>query len=111
MIEKEIAMLLISLGFCPDKNGFTYLQEVIEKIYEEPSITLRDAYKKIVLSKKTTECTIDSSIRNAIHSAFDSGKLLRLNAKMEMDVLEQNVCPSNKMLIYYLIYYIRSKNQ
>lgn len=109
MINKEIAGLLMSLGFCPDKNGFVYLAEVIDKLSSDTSLTLREVYKKIMQTKKTTACTIDSSIRNAIHSAFQSGKLIRLNDKMEMDIIEQNICPSNKMLIYYLVYYLQSK--
>ncbi len=108
MKNKEITDLLISLGFKPDKVGFVYLEEVLEYIYADPSLTLKEAYKKIIQSKEATNrCTIDGSIRNIIRSAFDSGKLMNLNKKMGIEVIEQNDCPTNKLLIFYLIRYIQ----
>ncbi len=109
MNNKEITEILIFLGFGPDKTGFTYLENVLSEIYADPSLTLKKVYRKIMLLKDTTECTIDSSIRNAIHSAFDSGKLTRLNIKMGVDIIEQNICPTNKLLIFSLLRYMQGK--
>ncbi|MCH5164715.1 MAG: hypothetical protein J1F36_06850 [Clostridiales bacterium] len=103
MFNKELLELLMFLGINPDKKGFIYLELVTMQMYDNPSLTLKDAYEKIALSKKVSTGTIDSSIRNVIHYAFDSGKLSRLNLKMGMDVLDDKICPTNKAFISFLM--------
>lgn len=111
MINRDITDILIFLGFGPDKTGFVYLEDVLSHIYADPSLTLKKAYQKIMQSKNTNECTIDSSIRNAIHSAYDSGKLIRLNSKMGVDIIEKNNCPTNKLLVFCLLRYMQGKEE
>ena len=103
MFNRELSELLMFLGINPDKKGFTYLELVAMQMYANPAITLKNAYTKIALSQKVNVGTIDSSIRNVIHTAFDSGKLARLNLKMGMDVLDDKICPTNKAFISLLM--------
>ena len=95
------------LGISPEKKGFVYLELVIAQMYDRPSMTLKEAYRAIEHSTKTNACTIDSSIRNVIHSAFDSGKLKRLNTDMRMEIVDTENCPTNKAFVALIIRYLK----
>lgn len=107
-MNNDISQLLIFLGIGPEKKGFTYLTLVVKHMSGAPTTTLKSAYKKIEPYQNANACTIDSSIRNVIHAAFYSGKLIRLNAKMGMDVIDKNVCPTNKAFVSLLIRCLKS---
>lgn len=104
----RIYELLIFLGLAPERKGFHYLECLIEEFLSNPNMTLKEAYKKIASIVNANEYTIDSSIRNVIHSAYDSGKLLRLNQKMNFEIIDNKYCPTNKALISYLVRYLKS---
>ena len=96
------------IGITPEKKGFAYLELVIELMQGDSNLTLKDAYEKISSIHNVNACTIDSSIRNAIHCAFSTGKLLRLNTKMGLEVIDSDYCPTNKVVVSYIIRHIKT---
>lgn len=99
--------LLIDLGITPDKQGFNYIKLVLAK--NNPT-ALKKSYKQIAAEKGINICTIDSSIRNAIHYAYRDGKLIRLNLVMGCDIISDKRCPTNKELICALYQYMNNSN-
>ncbi|MBR2967982.1 MAG: hypothetical protein IKC35_04330 [Clostridia bacterium] len=102
MKNESISKLLMRIGITPDKKGFVYLERVTSLMQSNPFMSLKDTYKQIASEHKTNSCTIDSSIRNAIHCAYLNGKLSRLNDEIGIDIIDQ-YCPSNKVFVSYLI--------
>ena len=107
-MTNELTQNLIYLGITPSKQGFNYISFVIDTMNENPCMTLKDVYNKISLTKGVNKNTIDSSIRNVIHTAYDSGKLMRLNLKIGCDVIGDR-CPTNKEFISILICYLNKQ--
>lgn len=91
---------MIYVGITPDKQGFNYLSLAVAEAKNSCN-NMSKIYKKISDKFGINTCTLDSSIRNVIHFAYDSGKLKRLNQKIGFDVIG-DYCPTNKELIYIL---------
>ena len=106
----EITQMLISLGIKPEKRGFRFLKAVLEMLNGESSI-LKDVYAEISERESVNICTIDSSIRNAIISAHKSKKLIRLNELFGCDVINPDLCPTNKEFIMYLHQYLEARRE
>lgn len=99
MDTNDIAELLIYLGIMPNKQGFGYMESVLKVLFENERMTLRQAYEQISAASGANICTIDSCIRNAIHSAYTNEKLLRLNDIFGFEVIDRLYCPTNHELI------------
>ncbi|MBR2970524.1 MAG: hypothetical protein IKC48_01835 [Clostridia bacterium] len=104
MNNKELCNTLIYIGITPDRKGFTYLQQAV--LLVKATMMLKDVFHKLSIIFKTNKHTIDSSIRNAVQSAFNSGKLLRLNEKLGMEIIDKDTCPTTKVIICYLAHYL-----
>lgn len=103
MKDKELSEILIYMGITPEKQGYTYIKLVIDELNRQPNMKLRSAYE--IISKKIgiSACTLDSSIRNAIHSAYSCGKLARLNVLIGFEVIDGMMCPTNRELIMLIV--------
>ena len=99
----ELKQFLIYIGITPEKQGFNYLILAVEEVQGKAHANLSKAYNKISLKTGVNVCTLDSSIRNAIHFAYDSGKLKRLNLKIGFEFIGDR-CPTNKELVSILSY-------
>lgn len=110
MTDKELSEILIYIGITPEKQGYTYLKLVIDELSKKPTLKLRSAYDIISVSNHVNSCTLDSSIRNAIHAAHDSGKLFRLNKLIGIDVIEEKICPTNRELIMLIVNHLKFIN-
>lgn len=107
-MTNELKQFMMHLGLTPEKQGFTYLGLAVNEMDNNPRINLRNAYKNIASYLGANICTIDSSIRNVIHYAYESKKLMRLNAAFGSDVIGDR-CPTNKELISILTCYRQFK--
>ncbi len=110
MTDKELSEVLIYIGITPEKQGYIYLKLVINELSEKPSLKLRSAYESISKNYCVNSCTLDSSIRNAIHAAYDGGKLFRLNKLVGIDVVDESICPTNRELIMLIVNHIKFIN-
>ena len=103
----ELTQFLIGIGIMPERHGFIYLKMVLDVI-NDSSMTLKSAYGEISKAKGVSVCTIDSSIRNVINSAYNSNKLRTLNEKIGIDIIGDR-CPTNKELIAILSQYFKDE--
>ncbi len=110
MTDKELSEVFIYIGITPEKQGYNYLKLVIDELSKDPTIKLRNAYNKISTENRVNSCTLDSSIRNAIHAAYDSGKLFRLNKLIGIDVVDNTACPTNRELIMLIVNHMKFIN-
>ncbi len=108
MNTNDIAELLIYLGIMPNKQGFGYMEAVLEVLFDNERMTLRQAYEQISATSGSNICTIDSCIRNAIHSAYENEKLLRLNEIFGFEVIDSSYCPTNHELISLIARHLKT---
>ncbi|MBE5731174.1 MAG: hypothetical protein E7350_04425 [Clostridiales bacterium] len=106
MNNKELCNTLIYIGITPDRKGFSYLVQAA--LLVKSTMMLKDVFRQVSINFNTNQHTIDSSIRNAIQSAFHSRKLLRLNEKLGMEIIDKDNCPTTKAIIYYLAHYLNT---
>lgn len=102
-MQTEITELLLKVGIMPNKQGFKFLLYAIEAYIEEYS-TLKTIYERISPAVKSNVYTIDSSIRNVIHSAYNSKKLEKFNVMLGIKVIDE--CPTNGEFIALASQYI-----
>ena len=103
IMQTEITELLLKVGIMPNKQGFKFLLYAIEAYIEEYS-TLKKIYERISPAVKSNVYTIDSSIRNVIHSAYNSKKLEKFNVMLGIKVIDE--CPTNGEFIALASQYI-----
>lgn len=105
MKNPTIENFLMELGITPSKKGFRHLEDLIILMRNNPTMKITNAYAIVAKIHKRNAYTIDSTVRNAIHSAYDNDKLFILNKKMGIEVID-SFCPSNKVFIAYVIKYL-----
>ena len=111
IMQTEITELLLKVGIMPNKQGFKFLLYAIEAYIEEYS-TLKKIYESypyvsenvLFPAVKSNVYTIDSSIRNVIHSAYNSKKLEKFNVMLGIKVIDE--CPTNGEFIALASQYI-----
>lgn len=106
MDNRKISELIIYLGITPEKQGYNYMELVLNELIDNPNLKLKNAYENISHITGVNSCTMDSSIRNAIHSAYDCGKLMRMNQLMGFEVIDEKICPTNRELIMLIVNHI-----
>lgn len=104
MNNKDLHNTLIYIGITPDRKGFAYLAQAV--LLVKSTMMLKDVFSQLSINFNNNQHTIDSSIRNAVHAAFNSGKLLRLNEKLGMEIIDKDTCPTTKAIIFYLAHYL-----
>ena len=110
MIDNTVSKLLIYFGFAPQRNGFKYIQIAASMFAADPSMTLKKVYETIATSYQCNAISVDSSIRNSIRAAYDSGKLARINSNLDFEIIDMSNCPTNKQFIYSLNCFLSFNN-
>lgn len=105
MKNSTIENFLMELGITPNRKGFCHLEELIILMRNNPTMKITNAYAIVAKAHNCNAFSIDTTVRNVIHSAYNNDKLFVLNKKMGIEVID-SYCPSNKVFIAYVIKYL-----
>jgi hypothetical protein len=102
VLEQLISKTLNTLGIFPSKKGYGILKDaIIYRLigFHSGANFKGGVYKTISHRYDCPEKTIESNIRHALKSAYDCGKLQRLNDIIGAEVLDGRYLISNLQFI------------
>ncbi|MBR3751449.1 MAG: hypothetical protein IKK58_06720 [Clostridia bacterium] len=97
LIDKEITVILGSLGIKHGRLGFKYARMVIMEMYKcQNTLTLSKIYAQIAKMLNTKPNCIERSIRSAIEDTWTNGCINKIDEMFGYTVKEEKGKPTNK---------------
>ena len=108
-MDRNIAALLLDVGFPHHLYGFTYIAYALELIMLDPErlhhIT-KDIYPDIAIRFKTTPSRVERAIRTAIQSVWLYGNKQLISGIFHYSIRADKGHPTNTQLLAALYYYL-----
>ena len=109
---ERITNILLSIGISAGIQGYRTLKDAVMLSLENPAMSknlTKNLYPTIAEMHHTTPKNVERSIRHAIDTSWQQGKLSRLNAILNIDVCSGNEKLTNRELIALLTEHLMIK--
>ena len=111
-VVERITNILLSIGISAGIQGYRTLKDAVILSLENPVMSknlTKNLYPAIAEMHHTTPKNVERSIRHAIDTSWQQGKLPRLNAILNIDVCSKNEKLTNRELIALLTEHLMIK--
>ena len=102
-LESAVSDFCLEVGIMPNLSGYRYVVSaimlVISDIEKYRGLT-KNLYPAIAQKFGVNSCVVERTIRHALISASQSGKLMKLNKLIKLDVFSKNDRISNGQFIF-----------
>jgi len=102
-VESAVSDFCLEVGIMPNLSGYRYvvsaIMYVISDVEKYRGLT-KNLYPAIAKKFGVSSCVVERTIRHALISASQSGKLMKLNKLIKLDVFSKNDRISNGQFIF-----------
>ena len=102
-VESAVSDFCLEVGIMPNLSGYRYvvsaIMHVISDVEKYRGLT-KNLYPAIAKKFGVNSCVVERTIRHALLSASQSGKLMKLNKLIKLDVFSKNDRISNGQFIF-----------
>ena len=105
-LSRSAGVTLTALGVYPCRKGYAQIKDsVLYYIVHYEKGTASELYRTVAAWHGCPAATLESNIRSALKAAYNSGKLLKLNALMDADILDKSGVLPNLQFISLIAQY------